>query len=318
MTACPDTGGVGRRSEEGRECETVGLTNSPGGSGRPPAGWRCGGQAEQPITAALLLLAAGVALAAAGDLDGSFNQTGKFVTEFGAPFTDAAANAVVLQPDGKLVVALQRAVENVPSFALMRLRADGRLDDTFSPGIVPIALGHPGEAAAVALQPDGKIVAAGTVFDGTDRRFVVVRVHPTGIPDATFSGDGIATTDFGVGDSQYASAVAVQRDGRILVAGSAGDEFALARFNPDGSPDATFDRDGRVTTGVPNGGRDPGRCGPAGRQNPRGRWRLFRRGRPSDGALSEERPPGPLLRPRRQGEHRLRRHGGGERAGAAA
>ena len=100
----------------------------------------------------------------------------------------------------------------------------------------------------MALQADGKIVAAGSTssFGGSD--FALARYNPNGSLDTTFSGDGRQTTDFG--DVDGANAVAVQGNNRIVAAGGGGggDDFALARYNPNGSLDTSFSGDGKQTT----------------------------------------------------------------------
>ena len=99
---------------------------------------------------------------------------------------------------------------------------------------------------AITRQSDGKLVMAGS-FDGTSQDFGLVRFNTDGSLDTTFDGDGRVNTDF-FGNSDEANAIALQTDGKIVVAGSAynnatsKDEFALARYNPDGSLDTTFRR----------------------------------------------------------------------------
>jgi len=134
------------------------------------------------------------------------------------------------------------------------LRAtDGDLDPTFGIGgkvttgfDVPTA-----SATTVALQPDGKIVAAGWLFDKTANiDFAVARYNADGSLDETFGLHGKVRTDF-FGLDDIANAVALQPDGKIVVAGNARSgldlHFALARYDPDGSLDTTFDSDGRAT-----------------------------------------------------------------------
>ena len=94
----------------------------------------------------------------------------------------------------------------------------------------------------MALQSDGKIVVAG--FDDSD--FVLARYNSNGSPDTTFSGDGEQTTDFGGADG--ANGVGLQASGKIVAVGFTGNDFALARYNPNGSLDTTFSGDGRQTT----------------------------------------------------------------------
>jgi uncharacterized delta-60 repeat protein len=124
--------------------------------------------------------------------------------------------------------------------------AAGDLDTSFDAnGKVTTDFGGFDGAAEVAIQPGGKIVAAGSAAGD----FALARYNRDGSLDASFDGDGKVTTDFG-GVFEAASAVAIQRDGKIVVAGSTGavDDFALARYNRDGSLDTRFDGDGKVTT----------------------------------------------------------------------
>ena len=111
------------------------------------------------------------------------------------------------------------------------------------------------EARALAIQPDGRIVAVGYTYSPFGGFFALARYNSDGSLDATFDGDGEVTTDFG-GVFSQASGVALQADGRIVVAGSGGatNDVALARYNADGSLDSTFDGDGRLTTDL--GGYD--------------------------------------------------------------
>src|SRR5207342_1892113 len=89
------------------------------------------------------------------------------------------------------------------------------------------------EARGVALQADGKIVAVGV----TGQDFALARYNPNGSLDTSFSGDGKQTTDFGSVRYDQANGVAVQADGKIVAVGIAGGgNFALARYNPNGSP----------------------------------------------------------------------------------
>jgi uncharacterized delta-60 repeat protein len=99
----------------------------------------------------------------------------------------------------------------------------------------------------VAVQADGKIVAAGGAGDG----FALARYDTDGSLDATFGTNGKVTTGFS--DYAFANAVAIQSDGKIVVGGVAGDAFALARYDTDGSPDPTFSADGKVKTNLTSG-----------------------------------------------------------------
>ena len=140
------------------------------------------------------------------------------------------------------------------SHVLAAYAAAGDLDTTFS-GDGKVAtdfFGNSDLAYAVAIQPDGKIVAAGYANDGLQNDFALARYNPNGSLDPNFDGDGKVTTDF-QGDDDMISAIAIQPNGKIVVAGSAvttagGIDFALARYNPDGSLDTNFSGNGKRAT----------------------------------------------------------------------
>ncbi len=173
------------------------------------------------------------------------------------------ANAVAIQSDGKLVVVGQTYKNNDYSnedFAVTRYNTDGTLDTTFGAG-GRVRTDFPGLAAvpsSVVIQPDGKIVVAGGAFPLFTflGNFEVVRYNPNGSLDRSFGNGGIVTTNFPEGS--YAFDVALQPDGKIIAAGtvfvdfdpgeSSDTDFALARYNPDGTPDATFGNGGQVST----------------------------------------------------------------------
>ena len=191
-----------------------------------------------------------------GRLDLGFGTGGKVTTSFG---DDAFAFplALALQGDGKFVAAGGvSAATGLRGFALARYNADGSLDPAFGTGgKVVTELGENSYAAALALQPDGKIVVAGSSFDSGGGHFTVARYNPDGGLDVTFGTGGKVITDFGYNDA--ASAVGLQPDGRIVVAGgtvSSGNvTFALARYGANGSLDPTFGTGGKVTTDFGHG-----------------------------------------------------------------
>ncbi len=216
------------------------------------------------VTVAIMLtwfISPQVAQAAAGDLDPTFGIGGMVTTDLNHS-TDIA-NAVAVQPDGKFIVVGQTYKNNDFSgedFAVARYSADGTLDTTFGAG-GRVRTDFPGLAAvpsAVVIQADGKIVVAGGAFPLFTflGNFELVRYNPNGSLDRSFGSGGIVTTIFPEGS--YASAVALQPDGKIVAAGtvfvnfipgeSSDTDFALARYNPDGSPDATFGNGGQVST----------------------------------------------------------------------
>jgi uncharacterized delta-60 repeat protein len=187
-----------------------------------------------------------------GDLDPTFDGDGKVVTDFGGW---ESAMGVAVQADGKIVAAggTYDSVANTSDFALARYNADGSLDSAFGSGgkvrteIVPNGFAW---AYAVAIQRDGKIVVAGSAA-AADDDVALARYNPDGSLDSTFGLDGKVVTN--LGQSDYAYGLAIQPDGKLVVVGQtaalmADRDFALARYNPDGSLDATFGGAGFVIT----------------------------------------------------------------------
>ncbi len=163
-----------------------------------------------------------------GTLDAAFGGGDGLVTTT----LGHAANDLVLQPDGRIVLVGEGVL-------LARYNSDGTLDTTFGDdGLALANLGQGERGRSVALQPDGKIVVAGEAVPGNgDYEFFVARYHPDGSLDLGFDGDGYAVTDF-VGFNDFGNAVALQPDGKIVVAGaifpsSSGLVFALARYYGD-------------------------------------------------------------------------------------
>jgi uncharacterized delta-60 repeat protein len=199
------------------------------------------------------------AFAQAGALDTSFSGDGRATTDF-SPRDDFAA-AIALQADGKIVVAGVSAWDGPnPTFALARYNADATLDMTFGGDGRVTTNFTPREDGAygVAIQADGKIVAAGDAGLGSgNSRFAVARYNADGTLDTTFGGDGKVTTEFTSRDDPVAGLV-IQADGRIVLSGGAAwngsnPRIALARYDADGTLDTTFGGDGRVTTDVAAG-----------------------------------------------------------------
>jgi uncharacterized delta-60 repeat protein len=182
-----------------------------------------------------------------GSLDDSFGGNGKVTTKFGAAYADASA--VVLDAEGRIVVVGAVNAGGSLDLALARYAVDGQLDDTLSgDGKVVTDLRGDDAASGVAIQADGKIVVAG----GSDGDFAVARYKPNGTLDMGFSGDGWVTASFGSGSFDSAADVALQPNGRIVVAGQADSfsAFAVARFTGDGTLDTTFSGNGKARTFV--------------------------------------------------------------------
>jgi uncharacterized delta-60 repeat protein len=195
-----------------------------------------------------------------GTLDPSFGTGGKVTTDVGGSIDQAHALAV--QANGRLVVAGIADNSQVGSgfdFALVRYRSNGNLDRSFGmDGKVTTDVASINERAlALAVQADGRLVAAGVTGEAglsvTGADFALVRYRSNGILDRSFGTGGKVTTDFtGSSGGDRANALVGQADGKLVAAGfaggPAGTDFALARYNPDGTLDASFGTAGRVTT----------------------------------------------------------------------
>lgn len=189
-----------------------------------------------------------------GSLDNSFHGDGRVFTTVGTG-TDEV-HALVIQPDGKIVAGGYAIEGSNVDFVLVRYNPDGILDSSFDEdGRVRSSLPNAGSIEAIALQTDGKIVAAGSASQGTNSDFAVARYNTDGSPDMSFDMDGWVTTPMGTG-YDFASDIEIRSDGKIIVAGDReqGDDydFALARYNTDGSLDNSFDGDGKVITDFPD------------------------------------------------------------------
>ena len=214
------------------------------------------------LAAAGVLFLAGGAQAAPGDLDGSFGTGGIVRTDFGAvnPFEDAAA--VLVQPDQKIVaVGTSSGCCGDGNIALARYSAAGTLDPTFGSGgkvLTDLQSASIDVGVGAALQPDGKIVVVGQTYAGlaTGFDFFVARYLPGGALDPTFGNGGFVIQDLlGAGGYDTAYAVAVQKNRRIVVAGTstAADgihyDVAMVRYRPDGRVDKGFGKKGLVLAG---------------------------------------------------------------------
>jgi uncharacterized delta-60 repeat protein len=165
----------------------------------------------------------------------------------------AVAATVVIQPDGKIVAAGYTGSPGGNEFALVRFHPDGEVDTSFGvEGQVTTAFG-PGTGAgieALALQPDGKIVAGGQRSAGGGYDVALARYLADGSLDLAFGAEGKVVTDFG--EDSLARALCLQPDGRIVAAGVAlqgnRGNFALARYLTSGGLDLSFSADGRVVT----------------------------------------------------------------------
>jgi uncharacterized delta-60 repeat protein len=193
-----------------------------------------------------------------GARDRSFGTGGKVTTDIGAA---DVASSVAIDSRNRIVVAGSSGEHLEEDFVLARYKRDGSLDPAFGTGgAVTTDFGMTDRASSVAIDPHGRIVAAGsssvTAPSGSaSSEFALARYDRHGQPDASFGAGGILTTNFHDRRYDQATSVAIDSHNRIVAAGntadhwvygSAGSRFALARYGHHGALDHSFSRNGKV------------------------------------------------------------------------
>jgi uncharacterized delta-60 repeat protein len=201
------------------------------------------------MTLALFVAPSSAALASPGELDTSFNGTGKLLINFGGE--DRATQAAIA-PDGRIVVVGSTTASGGGDYALARVNANGTLDKTFSPpdGLERVG-SQPGvkdTGGSVVVLPDESIVVTGQ--GNSTKDFFTEQLNPDGSKNETFAKatGGASTVDFGGEES--ANDMVRQPDGKLVIVGSTstdGGDFAIARLNADGSLDTSFGSGGKQT-----------------------------------------------------------------------
>ncbi len=189
-----------------------------------------------------------------GTLDLSFGNNGTILVDFGGSSNHCISSAI--QPDQKIVLA-GHTFNASQDMSFARLKTDGTLDSGFgSGGIITHLFGATDETLGdVAVQPNGFILAVGSSFDGDESTMIVVRMTPVGLLDPSFSNDGMASIDFGFIDGSWGEAIALQDNGKIVIAGQVRDllgdvQCGVARLNPDGSLDNSFGNSGIIIRNI--------------------------------------------------------------------
>lgn len=170
------------------------------------------------------------------------------------PTNNNHARASALQPDGKLiVVGLTTLPDYTANIIVSRFNTNGTPDNTFGgTGVVTFSLGTSQDPADIVVQADGKIVIFGHRTLNADFDLFLLRLNDDGTRDDTFDGDGMATTPASSGQFITPTAMTLQQDGKILIAGYSRPQdvnmptLFVSRYKNDGSPDETFDGDGSV------------------------------------------------------------------------
>jgi uncharacterized delta-60 repeat protein len=199
-----------------------------------------------------------------GKLDPAFGNGGIRSAVLG-PATNYA-HAVILQPDGKILIAGESGTGNADhGIVVIRLNADGNFDNSFGgDGIVSFELGsNQSIANSLLLQPDGKIVVIGSTSPAANQYdAILLRLTTAGLLDTTFATNGVATAHNGT--QSLGICGALLSDGRILVGGTTfigpfgayGDwDFFMLRYNAGGTPDGSFGSNGKVVSTI-GGGQD--------------------------------------------------------------
>jgi uncharacterized delta-60 repeat protein len=188
-----------------------------------------------------------------GILDNTFGTNGIVINPFGS--SGDVVNSIAIQEDGKIVAAGYLDNGDNNDFAVARFNNDGSFDDTFgTSGVVITPVGDEDDVVySVAIQDDGKIVVAGTFYNGSNYDFALVRYNPNGFIDNTFGTSGVVITPVG-DENDIVYSIAIQEDDKIVAAGYSDNgnnfDFALARYHPNGALDSNFGTNGKVTTQV--------------------------------------------------------------------
>ena len=188
-----------------------------------------------------------------GSLDNTFDSDGKVIVPGPG---NAITDSIAIQPDGKIVVAHNVYISSAYRLTVVRYNSDGSPDTSFnSTGSLSTVVGTNVEFASMALQPDGKIVVGCSSYTGNAQGydFWVVRYHASGAIDEEFGNGGLVFTPIAAGAGfDIPRAIGIQANGKILVAGKSptgsNNDFAIVRYNKNGSLDPKWGDGGIVTT----------------------------------------------------------------------
>lgn len=222
----------------------------------------CARRIRVTTTVLLLLLGFSLATHATPGQPGTLDATWATSSPLGAGIVmtpigngDDTASAVAVQPDGKVLVAGACSNGTNADFCVVRYRADGTLDTTWNgSGTVITPIGSDIDVArAIALQPDGKVLVAGICVVGTAPQFCALRYNGNGALDSGWNGTGKVITSIG-GNDDRALAMALQPDGRVLLAGQCSNgttyDFCALRYNASGTLDSSWNGNGKVITPI--------------------------------------------------------------------
>lgn len=204
------------------------------------------------IAVLIVLCFAGNIFAQDGLLDPTFGTDGIVITDIDN--LNDVANDLVIQQDGKIIASGFTSNGIIDFFCLVRYNIDGTLDTSFGDaGKVVTVFPSTSVGTTVALQQDGKIIVGGQTWTGTVNTFALARYYKDGTLDENFGNAGLVTTTFS-NKNAVGNAVLIQNDGKIILGGHTfvyendQDDFALARYHPNGVLDDSFGDEGLVIT----------------------------------------------------------------------
>jgi uncharacterized delta-60 repeat protein len=190
-----------------------------------------------------------------GTLDSSFDNDGIVITSFDG--FDASVQALLIQPDKKILAGGTISKSGLNQFGLARYNSDGSLDESFG-NLGKVISDYPELMllSSMALQADGKIIVAGSLFnsDFTISHFVLVRYDTNGLLDTTFGIEGRVITNLSDKLDKITSVI-IQNDGKIIASGTTSDDlnfsdFSIVRYNSDGTLDTSFGNNGSTITSI--------------------------------------------------------------------
>ncbi|MCF6133084.1 T9SS type A sorting domain-containing protein [Flavobacterium wongokense] len=197
----------------------------------------------------LFLFIINKAMPQAGELDPNFGVAGFFISDDEELDT---GDGMAILPDNSIIM-----IGGHDHFSCIKLSPNGVLDTSFdTDGKAYVTFeGLNAGAYDIAIQPDGKIILAGcTYLVGGEYHTTIARLNADGSLDTTFNGTGSLTFDYNAQEKNYCYSVALQTDGKIVVAGHTGSsgatDFAMARINPDGTFDNNFGNNGKLTLNI--------------------------------------------------------------------
>lgn len=183
-----------------------------------------------------------VAFAQSGTIDTTFGTDGAVTTAVHSNYN--VAETTTVQLDGKILVAGNAGTPSTYHMAVARYIEDGTLDSSFgNEGTLRFNVGSlKSFVMDVVQQPDGKILLGGRTWNDVSGDFALVRLNEDGSFDSTFGDNGVSRLS--TPESEASEAIALLDDGKILMVGYRDDNFAVAKFNADGSLDTTFGDNG--------------------------------------------------------------------------